>query len=108
MSVANRVADTAAEMSLSNLDLRPLRIQLVADAAAALLVLLAATILSVYKPWGLTEYGRRKQSEQSRKSQHNPQTIGTPWGLYALIGLGVLALEFIVAHLAGGLGQHGH
>jgi hypothetical protein len=33
-------------------------------AALALLLLLAATILAVYKPRGLTPYGRRKQHEQ--------------------------------------------
>ena len=35
--------------------------QLVGDAGLALLVLLMITILSVYKPWGLTRYGRRKK-----------------------------------------------
>jgi hypothetical protein len=33
-------------------------------AGAALLLLLAATTLAVYKPRGLTRYGRRKQREQ--------------------------------------------
>lgn len=33
--------------------------QLIADAVAALLVLLAATILSIYKPRGVTPYGQR-------------------------------------------------
>lgn len=33
-------------------------------AALALLVLLVATILAVYKPQGVTPYGRRKQREQ--------------------------------------------
>ena len=33
-------------------------------AAAALLLLLAATTLAVYKPRGLTRYGRRKQRER--------------------------------------------
>jgi hypothetical protein len=33
-------------------------------AALALLLLLAATILAVYKPRGMTRYGRRKQREQ--------------------------------------------
>lgn len=109
MQATSRIATAAAEMSLSNLDLRPLRIQLAVDAVAALLVLLAATILSVYKPWGLTGYGLRKQSEQSRESEHYLQINGTPWGSYVLIGIGVLALVFIVVHFAGGgLGQHGH
>jgi len=35
-------------------------------AALALLVLLVATVLAVYKPRGMTPYGRRKQDEQRR------------------------------------------
>jgi hypothetical protein len=38
-------------------------------AALALLVLLVATVLSVYKPRGLTRYGRRKRHEQRTVSQ---------------------------------------
>jgi hypothetical protein len=58
------LAGVAAEMTLSSADLRGLRIQLVADAGAALLVLLITTTLSVYKPRGMTRYGWRKQHEQ--------------------------------------------
>ena len=54
---------------MSSADLRGLRIQLVADAGAALLVLLVATTLAVYKPRGMTPYGRRKQHEQRMASQ---------------------------------------
>lgn len=109
MQATSRLAIAAAEMPLSNLDLRPLRIKLVADAAAALLVLLAATVLSVYKPWGLTRYGQRKQRELSENPQTSRPTSDIPWGLYVLIGLGGLALLFIIIHLAGGgLSQHGH
>jgi hypothetical protein len=36
----------------------------VVHAGGGLLVLLAATTLSVYKPWGRTRYGRRKQHER--------------------------------------------
>ena len=36
---------------------------------AALLLLLAATTLAVYKPRGVTPYGRRKQDEQRRKER---------------------------------------
>jgi len=63
------VARVAAETTLSSADLRRLRIQLVADAGAALLVLLVTTTLSVYKPRGMTPYGRRKQHEQRTVSQ---------------------------------------
>src|SRR3989475_5032457 len=63
------MASAAAETTLSSADLRGLRIQLVVDAGAALLVLLVATTLAVYKPPGMTPYGRRKQHEQRMASQ---------------------------------------
>jgi len=56
-----RVASLATERMLSSADLRQVRIQLVADAGAALLVLLVNTTLGVYKPRGMTRYGWRKQ-----------------------------------------------
>ena len=59
MQPISRIASVAAETTLSSADLRALRIQLVANAGAALLVLLVATTLSVYKPPGMTRYGRR-------------------------------------------------
>jgi hypothetical protein len=63
------VARVAAGAALSHGDLRALRVQIVADAGAALVVLLVATALSVYKPRGLTRYGWRKQGEQRAASQ---------------------------------------
>jgi len=39
------------------------QIQLAVASGAGLLVLLAATTLGVYKPWGRTPYGRRKVSQ---------------------------------------------
>ena len=59
------LAGIAAERTLSNADLRGIRIQLVADAGAALLVLLVATTLSVYKPRGLTRYGRKHNDRRA-------------------------------------------
>lgn len=60
------VADVAASTTLSSTDLGRVRIQLVADAGAALVVLLGATVLSIYKPRGLTRYGWRRERERSR------------------------------------------
>ncbi|MDA1193132.1 MAG: hypothetical protein O3A46_15760 [Candidatus Poribacteria bacterium] len=62
------VADIAAKTTMSGGDLVKVRIQLVVDAVAALLLLLIAATLSVYKPRGLTRYGWRKSHEnlQSR------------------------------------------
>ena len=44
-------------------------------AALALVVLLVATVLAVYKPRGMTRYGQRKQQEQRRKHR---QRVGLP------------------------------
>jgi len=56
----------ATEQALAVDEFRDVRIQLVADAGAALVVLLAATALSVFKPRGLTKYGWRKRHEDHR------------------------------------------
>lgn len=69
MQAISRLASVAAETTLSNADLSGLRIQVAADAGAALLVLLAATTLAVYKPHGRTPYGVRRQHEQRAGSQ---------------------------------------
>ncbi|MGW4197130.1 hypothetical protein [Streptomyces sp. NPDC005004] len=61
MQVVGHIADAAAEASLSSGDLFGMRVQLLADAAAALVVLLVAVALSVYKPRGLTRHGWRRQ-----------------------------------------------
>jgi hypothetical protein len=58
------LAHAAAHATLGA-DLRSIRIQLLVDAAAALFVLLVATVLAIYKPRGVTRYGWRKQ-HQSR------------------------------------------
>jgi hypothetical protein len=54
---------------LSSADLREARISLVAHAGGGLLVLLVPATLSVYKPRGMTRYGRRKQHERRTESQ---------------------------------------
>ena len=58
------IAGVAANTPSSIADLHGLKIQLVIESGAAVLVLLVTTALSVYKPKGLTRYGWRKQREQ--------------------------------------------
>ena len=65
----HHVADAAVSTLLAVTDLRQTRIQLLVDAAAALLVLLVTTTLSVYKPRGLTPYGWRKLRERPGEPQ---------------------------------------
>ena len=54
------VADEAAASGLAGDDLSGLRLQLLADAVAAIVLLLVAATLSVFKPAGRTRYGWRK------------------------------------------------
>jgi hypothetical protein len=63
------LAGVARETMVSGADVGRLQIQLVADAGLALLALLVATTLSVYKPRGMTRHGWRKQHEQRTVSQ---------------------------------------
>ncbi len=63
MEPISLLAGIAAKTTLSSAH-RGLQIQLVAAAGAALLVLLVNTTLAMYKPRGMTRYGRRKQHEQ--------------------------------------------
>lgn len=75
------LADIASERALSYSELRGLRIRLIADAGAAFLVLLIATVLSVYKPWG------QIQISLSTRNAQEPTTFPakkSPWGLYVL------------------------
>ena len=104
MQPISQIAAVAAETTLSSADLHGLRIQVVADAGAALLVLLVATTLAVYKPRGMTPYGRRKQHEESTVSHQS----STPRWVYIFgIIVIVLVLVFVSLHLAGGgLGHH--
>jgi hypothetical protein len=63
------MADVAAATTLSADDLATLRTpSVVLHATAALLLLVGATALAVYKPPGLTRDGWRKQHEQERAS----------------------------------------
>ena len=59
------LAGVAASRALASGDLRRMRIQLTADAAAALVALLVNTVLSIYKPRGVTKYGRRRLREEA-------------------------------------------
>ncbi len=104
---AERVSGAAAE-TLFSADLGPLKTELVRAPSLSILFLLVATTLGVYKPWGLTRYGRRKQQERS-KVQQQPSNE-TPLGVkifFAVIAM--LVLVFVVLHLTGhGFERHGH
>jgi len=112
MQPISHIAGVVAETILSSADLRGLRIQLVANAGAALLMLLVVTTLSIYKPKGMTPYGWRKQHEQGHTSAE-PDSISTNgtsrWVcLFGCLAI-VLILLFVILHLTGrGLGHTLH
>ena len=65
------IADVAATTSSGGAHLRELAPSPLVHAGGGLLVLLTATVLSVYKPPGLTPYGWRKQEEQRRQREQS-------------------------------------
>jgi hypothetical protein len=60
MYPTGQVAEAAVASDASFAVLHSLRTQLVADAAAGLLMLVVATVLSIYKPRGVTPLGSRR------------------------------------------------
>ena len=76
--------------------------QLVGDAGLALLVLLATTTLSVYKPWGLTRYGQRSGEQQPAIQDQPGKRFKTVLAVIAMI-----VAAFVLLHLMGGGLRHG-
>jgi hypothetical protein len=103
----DRVAAIAAQTTLAAGDLRPVRLQLVGDACAALFVLFVTTTLSVYKPWGMTSYGLQKLNEETAPWRPAITRQAAPRGRYVLLGIIGLVLLVLLLHLAG-IGLHAH
>jgi hypothetical protein len=109
MQPVGHMARVVAETTLAHGELAGLRVQLVADAAAALVALLVATALSVYKPRGMTRYGRRTQQSQGGTGvEPDRRPITAPrWVKVLGVIAVVLVLLFVMLHLTGrGLGGH--
>src|SRR5262249_5406790 len=62
------LAGAAANAAVLGADLHEARLEMVIASSVALGVLLILTVLSVYKPRGMTPYGWRKQDEQLKGS----------------------------------------
>jgi hypothetical protein len=101
-----RLAAMARETSVAGADARALQVQLVGDAGAAALALLVNVTLSLYKPYGLTAYGRRKEGERRQLSASDSGAERAPmWIKVLAFGVIGLIVAFVVLHLAGsGLG----
>jgi hypothetical protein len=86
-------------------------------AILALFLLLIATVLGVYKPFGLTRYGRRDQDERQQAflsasvapvvTGRATDTSSTPRWMYlsAIVAIGIILL-FLVLHFSGSAFRH--
>jgi hypothetical protein len=68
MRPVGHLADAVRAATLAGGELHGLRVQLIADAGAAIVVLLLTTTLSIVKPRGLTRYGWRQQQRALAES----------------------------------------
>jgi len=80
MPTVRGVAAAAAEPSWVPRDMDGVRSQLVVHAAGGLAVLIFITGLSIYKPWGPTPYGRRRQNSRRAPAAWNPPHVPTTRG----------------------------
>ena len=84
----------------------------IVHAVLALALLLAATVLGVYKPFGMTAYGIRRVDEQRRLvSSSGESAVGvdarTPMWIYLAGAVAIaLALLVIILHLMGASPTH--
>lgn len=103
------MADVVRATTLARGELAGLRVQLVADAGAALVALLLATVLSVYKPRGMTAYGKNRQYEQRSDTQRQALLAfgASRWTKVIGVGLVIVLALFVILHLTGG-GMGGH
>ena len=78
-------------------------------AILALVLLLVATVLGVYKPFGMTGYGLRQSGATVRRADRTaPEPLGTRNWLYiAATATVVLVVLLLLAHLLSG-GLHSH
>ena len=74
MQPINQLAVTAANTTVLSGSLRNLQVQMVVASSAALVALLTALALAVYKPRGMTPYGWRMQYEERSTSLDTEST----------------------------------
>lgn len=72
LQTLDSIAEAAADPAFSGGTLGELRVSPLLHAVLALLLLLVATVLAVYKPRGMTRYGRRRQHEQRADRRERP------------------------------------
>lgn len=114
MQDVSRVSRMTKETMLSSADFSPELIH----AAGGLLVVLVATMLSVFKPWGMTPYGSRKASQPGSSSRPSDAPVltqepvfpasGPRWGrIIGFHAIGLALLFILILHITNG-GLHHH
>jgi hypothetical protein len=98
MKPISYLGDVATQKFISYDELRSLRVRILADAGAAIFVLLAITTVSVYKPWGKIQFGISLPTFKA--------TTKKPWGTYLLIGFIAVIILFVVLHIVKSGIQH--
>ncbi len=96
------LAGVATDNSFSNAKHTAQLIDRIAKAGAAVLVLIAITTISVYKPWGKIKF-RFDNSNQRDVTYRKTKS----WVFYLLTGLVILIILFIIMHVFGG-GMESH
>lgn len=94
--------------------------ELMSKAALALFVLLVVTTLSIFKPWGMTPYGRRKRQERMLGAQldnasklpgsdiDGNASIPLGFKIFAIGSAIVIAVFGLLHHLSGSSGSMHH
>lgn len=73
------LVDAAAKSAVLGINLSGAQLNMVVASGLALIVLLVLTVLSVYKPRGMTRYGQRKQNEpRNERSSEDAAPGHTP------------------------------
>jgi hypothetical protein len=98
MQPISYLAKVASDSPPSLSELMDLRIRLIADAGAAMFVLLVATTVSVYKPWGKFQFTMQWPKFQA--------TSKKPFGTCLLIGFIIVLILFIILHIKNGGMNH--
>jgi hypothetical protein len=120
MQGASHMAHMAAGAALSTPDFRAQQIQHLVHPGGGLLVLLAVMALSVFKPWGLTPYGRREasQTQSLSRPRNDAPSVRAPlftagrlrwpravW-IHAIHAIALVLIFVVIQHISGGGMRH--
>jgi hypothetical protein len=90
-----------------NARLHSLGTEILGDVIGGLLILVVVTALAIYKPWGLTPYGRDRQPGHTLRSDNDARNSMGFRILLATIAVLVVIFK-VTLHLTGHNMHHGH